>query len=229
MDIHKPKPWHGLREFLKEYLIIVVGVLTALGAEQAVEWVHLRSEAAEARKVLRVEIEHDLRTVRVNTQQDLCVHPYLQRMVAWTEGGPRPPAAAFFFNELSSSAWDTAKTGAVAHMPLADRLAYVRFFERVETYNALVSREWDITGQIGARWRMGTLKADEARALQLAALNYDGLLRIKIAQREDFERRAKALGIEAPELRAADREYLARICALATAPPAGPAKPTEGF
>jgi hypothetical protein len=30
MDIHKPKPWHGLREFLKEYLIIVIGVLTAL-------------------------------------------------------------------------------------------------------------------------------------------------------------------------------------------------------
>jgi hypothetical protein len=30
MDIHKPKPWHGVREFLKEYVIIVVGVLTAL-------------------------------------------------------------------------------------------------------------------------------------------------------------------------------------------------------
>ena len=27
MDIHKPKPWHGVREFLKEYVIIVVGVL----------------------------------------------------------------------------------------------------------------------------------------------------------------------------------------------------------
>ena len=37
MDIHKPKPWHGVREFLKEYVIIVVGVLTALAAEQAVE------------------------------------------------------------------------------------------------------------------------------------------------------------------------------------------------
>jgi len=40
MDLHKPKPWHGLREFLKEYVIIVVGVLTALGGEQAVEWLH---------------------------------------------------------------------------------------------------------------------------------------------------------------------------------------------
>lgn len=37
MEIHKPKPWHGFREFLKEYLIIVVGVLTALAGEQVVE------------------------------------------------------------------------------------------------------------------------------------------------------------------------------------------------
>ena len=48
MDIHKSKPWHGLREFLKEYLIIVVGVLTALGAEQVVEQLHWRHEVAVA-------------------------------------------------------------------------------------------------------------------------------------------------------------------------------------
>jgi len=51
MDIHKPKPWHGVREFLKEYLIIVVGVLTALAAEQVAEtlrWME-RVDAAESR------------------------------------------------------------------------------------------------------------------------------------------------------------------------------------
>lgn len=43
MDVHKPKLVHNWREFLKEYAIIVVGVLTALFAEQAVqsiEWHH---------------------------------------------------------------------------------------------------------------------------------------------------------------------------------------------
>jgi hypothetical protein len=149
-------------------------------------------------------------------------------MVAWTQGGARPPAGAFFFNELASPAWETAKTGAVAHMPLADRLAYASFYDRVATYNALVSREWDITGQIGGRWRMGTLKPDEARALQLAALTYEGLLRIKIAQQEAFERRAKPLGIRTPELTAGNREYLAKVCALAH-DAAVTAKPTSGF
>jgi hypothetical protein len=43
MDVHKPKLVRNWREFLKEYGIIVLGVLTALLAEQAVqsfEWRH---------------------------------------------------------------------------------------------------------------------------------------------------------------------------------------------
>jgi hypothetical protein len=56
VDIHKPKPWHGLREFLKEYLIIVVGVLTALSAEAGLEWLHWRHEAAVADAGLRKEL-----------------------------------------------------------------------------------------------------------------------------------------------------------------------------
>ena len=52
MDIHKPKPWHSVREFLKEYAIVVVGVLTALGAEQAVEQLHWAHEVRSARAAL---------------------------------------------------------------------------------------------------------------------------------------------------------------------------------
>jgi 16S rRNA U516 pseudouridylate synthase RsuA-like enzyme len=40
----------GVREFLKEYLIIVVGVLTALGAEQVAEGVRLHKETAAVTK-----------------------------------------------------------------------------------------------------------------------------------------------------------------------------------
>ena len=61
MDIHKPKPWHGVREFLKEYLIIVVGVLTALGAEQVVENVHWARRVGETRAQLNAELSADTR------------------------------------------------------------------------------------------------------------------------------------------------------------------------
>jgi len=53
MDIHKPKPWHGVREFLKEYAIIVIGVLTALAAEQTVEALHHREIVNRGEAALR--------------------------------------------------------------------------------------------------------------------------------------------------------------------------------
>src|ERR1700761_1104004 len=52
MDIHKPKPWRGWPEFLKEIGTIVIGVLIALGAEQAVEALHWRHETHLAREAL---------------------------------------------------------------------------------------------------------------------------------------------------------------------------------
>ena len=49
MDIHKPKPRHGLREFLKDYVIIEFGVPTALRAKAVVQGVHQHRLSAEAR------------------------------------------------------------------------------------------------------------------------------------------------------------------------------------
>jgi len=54
-----PKPLHGWRAFVGEVGIIVLGVLIALGAEQLVESVHWRGQAAEARTALRDEIGKD--------------------------------------------------------------------------------------------------------------------------------------------------------------------------
>ena len=60
MDIHKPKPWHGWREFLKEIGTIVIGVLIALGAEQVVEWLHWRHEVQVARETIRFDMKRIL-------------------------------------------------------------------------------------------------------------------------------------------------------------------------
>ena len=56
MDLHKPKPWHSVREFLKEYVIIVVGVLTALAGEQAVERLEWAHKVRAAEDAMRAEL-----------------------------------------------------------------------------------------------------------------------------------------------------------------------------
>ena len=59
MDIHKPRPWRGLREFLKEIGIIVIGVLIALGGEQLVEMLHRGEQARLAERAMRLELAED--------------------------------------------------------------------------------------------------------------------------------------------------------------------------
>jgi len=59
MDIHKPKPWHGSRELLKEVGTIVIGVLIAIAFEQAVEWLHWRHKLVDADAAVRFELHDD--------------------------------------------------------------------------------------------------------------------------------------------------------------------------
>jgi len=77
MDIHKPRPWHGFREFLKEYLIIVVGVLTALAGEQIVEALTWRHKVTEAETALRHELAVNLSYAAEHQALGTCANRYI--------------------------------------------------------------------------------------------------------------------------------------------------------
>jgi hypothetical protein len=59
MDIHKPKPWRGWPEFVKEIGTIVIGVLIALAGEQLVEQLHHAEQARLAEHAMRLELGED--------------------------------------------------------------------------------------------------------------------------------------------------------------------------
>jgi hypothetical protein len=59
MHIHLPKPLHGWRQFFGEVGIIVVGVLIALLAEQAVESLHHRHQLRDAEERMTAELRDD--------------------------------------------------------------------------------------------------------------------------------------------------------------------------
>lgn len=125
MDIHKPKPWHGFREFLKEYLIIVAGVLTALVGEQVVEAMRHHAEAAESREAIRAEVVENITRIQQRAFSDVCVQARLAeigRRVGETapDGrikGPswigRPPRYG-----VESARWDAAsQSGRLSLLP----------------------------------------------------------------------------------------------------------------
>jgi hypothetical protein len=68
MDIHKPKPWHGVREFAKEIGTIVIGVLIAIAAEQAAEALHHRALAREMTEKLRAESEENRHVIAYDVE-----------------------------------------------------------------------------------------------------------------------------------------------------------------
>jgi hypothetical protein len=125
VDIHKPKTWRGPGEFFREYLIIVVGVLTALIGEQVVEAARHRAEASEARETIRAEIQVDITRIEQRVRADGCVQARLAEIGRIVdEAAPdgrisspnwigRPPRYA-----VESARWDAAsQSGRVSLLP----------------------------------------------------------------------------------------------------------------
>lgn len=73
MHVHLPKPLHGWRAFAGEVGVIVLGVLIALAAEQAVEALHWRDQTATLRENLHREIRDDQWNAALG--HDLGLHP----------------------------------------------------------------------------------------------------------------------------------------------------------
>ncbi len=131
MDIHKAKPWHGLREFLKEYVIIVVGVLTALGAEQAVEWLHWRHEMHVAREALAFDFRRVIGFAAREDAASPCLAVRLGQLSAaldQAQATKRLPPVGYggspLFPPWSLRSWTGLTTGqALAHMSNHDQLS----------------------------------------------------------------------------------------------------------
>ena len=82
MHIHLPKVPHSWREFLKEYAIIVLGVLTALGLEQMVESAHERHLAREAESAIRQELQENIDPAAYRLSQQDCIDKRLDQIEA---------------------------------------------------------------------------------------------------------------------------------------------------
>jgi hypothetical protein len=133
---HKPKPFHGWREFLKEYGIIVLGVLTALGAEQAVEQVHWAHRVHEAEAAMDAELHEDAANAYFRMSLHGCALSRLGAMRAALEasrdrGAPVPvmPVYTWRLRPAQSDAWQAAQSmQIISHVPRERLLAYSRAY-----------------------------------------------------------------------------------------------------
>jgi hypothetical protein len=183
MDIHKPKPWHGVREFLKEYVIIVVGVLTALGAEQGVEWLHWRHVLAEAREALAADQVRNLQWAGEREAQSACVAHEARALGAALDRADETGRLPAVFNVTGPArrpwtlnSYDAiVSSQALAHLPMRERLlftlhhgwsVYLMQARETEAHDWTVLRAMEGPGRKVGEAEIATLRAALSEAIQ---------------------------------------------------------------
>ncbi|MBV9549480.1 MAG: hypothetical protein JO256_07385 [Alphaproteobacteria bacterium] len=143
MDIHKPKPFHNWREFLKEYAIIVLGVATALAAEQAVEKLHNRTQATQARQNIQSEIITNINLITVRNHTEKCVSRRLDEvneLVSAISSGNVPKGPIWvghpFMGAMNDSQYRSAiQSGATDLLPNKEQAAYATIYSEFAQYH----------------------------------------------------------------------------------------------
>jgi hypothetical protein len=174
MHIHKPRLVHGLAEFLKEYGIIVLGVLTALALEQAVENWRSHETLNLLRASLGQELADDRARWELMRQQDGCMERRVKDLIAWTSTAPPGVAhdgvPSVMLASLHASAWELARANpAFPHMPVREQMQYSSLYDALanqQRYTVEEQQRWhEIDGLV-------TLSADpQQRAFLVRGLS----------------------------------------------------------
>jgi hypothetical protein len=157
MHFHLPKPLHGWRAFLGEVSIIVLGVLIALGAEQAVEGMHWRANAGEAANSMRKELSDDdgpqafervAFTSCIEAQLKTLEISLIQERDNGTPFKPAPLAVPHFFTWDSNALEQATASGALSHMSTNDAFVWSTPYDLMQGMEAAQIREQSDYGQL---------------------------------------------------------------------------------
>ena len=176
-----PKPNRNWRDFLKEYAIIVIGVLTALAAQQAVEWWNWREQVEEARGVIASEMSRNIIYGVERLRAARCVQTRLESVEkilnAASRTGALPPLGGIGgvpTRPWSSGAWDSVVASQTAtHFPRSQLAALSLVYQRVarvENWNRQEQEVWSSLRSLSGSGRRfdASTEAELRRALSLA-------------------------------------------------------------
>ena len=147
MEVHHHHgPIRNWREFTKEVGIIVLGVLIALGGEQAVEAILHHNEVQEARHALNAELADDIGRWDQMQDRQTCTQSRLDEInrwrQSWEDGHPLRllhPIPNATVPTMSTSIWGTT-ADAVSRMPLKERSTYAKLYTAIENQLRIESR-----------------------------------------------------------------------------------------
>jgi hypothetical protein len=155
MQWRRIRPVHGWADLLQEILIVVVGVLLALGAQQLVDDWRWQGEIRQFRAALDNELGYDLAAYEDRLKQNDCVKRRLDELQRWFEETAtrkqlrltspigRPVALA-----TRTSVWESRTADAASHLGLETRLAYAKFYDSVDVFADIRASERAVWGEL---------------------------------------------------------------------------------
>lgn len=176
---HKPHPVHSWREFLKEVGIIVLGVMIALAAEQALDAVHWAGRVREAEASMRKELaEDDGPQAYDRLVKSPCIVAQLDRLesaiVADRDRSapfrPQPVVMPFFYTWDSDAQREAVSTGAMAHMSPERAYAWSSPYALTSAMNEINLKESDDYAELMGLRAAPIHLAEGARERLLAAI-----------------------------------------------------------
>jgi hypothetical protein len=166
MEIHKPKAAHSWREFLIEIGTIMCGILIALGLEQTVEALRTGRDVEDARAALHREMAQNLEIATTWKREHPCWLGAIDAAKAWAAaGGDRPAYPSGLMKNYQSSVWDMTRAGAVAHMPLDERLTLAKFYYLVANDTTVIDNHRSMATEMGGYLERDRLRPEEAADL----------------------------------------------------------------
>jgi hypothetical protein len=176
MEIHRPKASvHGWRELLKEIGIIVIGVVIALGAEQAVEAIHWMYQVDAGEAALKAAFIREVDNMALRKAQSDCIAQRLsvlsQTVERASDSGRLPAIGAIGhppYTPWTIGAWDAlVANDTVSHLPRKKMLDYVQIAQRTAVLSEMSDRENDqwtvLDSMVGPGRRLSDVEAEQLR------------------------------------------------------------------
>jgi hypothetical protein len=161
------RPLHGWREFMHEIVIVVIGVLLALGGAQLIDTFHSRSEVASFRAAVDHELGRDLGVYAHIIAQRPCADRRLAELKRFLDDSSAGRIERFarpighpFMQTLFFSAWDNKGSAIMDQLPLDLRVQYGELYDELRNNEKVLMNDLDV-------WR-GMAIAEQAEPLDHA-------------------------------------------------------------
>ena len=175
MEIHKPKAVHGWRELLKEIGIIVIGVVIALGAEQAVESIHWMRQVDVGEATLKGAFVQEVQNAALREAQGDCITQrlaFLSSILQRASEDGRLPAIGTIghppYTPWTIGSWEPLVVSqTVSHLPRQKMIDYSIIAQKATFLSGLSDREeaqWTILDtMVGSGRRLSDAEAEQLR------------------------------------------------------------------